>query len=396
MAGWSPRRSQGRKAEQRRSGSAPGAPGGPPGASVEGLKPGVPTETPLPATVNWLLRGKDGRLTAYAPVDGGVLRWTESVAGGPGWSAPDVLPAPGLVPYLSIVQSTEGYVFLTGLRRLPGADGLLDVDVVYGVQYQTGRPMRDWHPLANPYPVARVKHFAAQMGVPVTFVDEAGSLHVFLNNAGGGVSSRSQNPVRWQPKWADLKGSDVTGTLGATVNEAGHIDVFAPSAGHVLRWSQDAAGAVFPRLDEDLAGAAVADGTFTALRTGATGVTRFWRDAHSGEVIAWRPDTGPRSLGGATGTGPVALLRTPVDGVDCTLLAQRDASGRVALAAYPTEHEDAGLDWTLTGPVTTGAPALCLDGRGRIVLAALAEDGGLLVTRQKDESGLALEEWTRA
>ncbi|MEU8526161.1 MULTISPECIES: hypothetical protein [Streptomyces] len=350
--------------------------------------------TPLPATVDWLLRGKDGRLTAYSPVDGGVLRWTESRPGGPGWDGPDLLPAPGLLPYLSIVQSTEGYVYLTGLRRLPGADGLLDVDVLYGVQYQTGRPMRDWHSLTSPYTVPRVKHFAAEMGVPVSFVDATGSLHVMLRNAGGGVSGRSQNPVRWQPKWADLKGSDVTGTVAVTVNEAGHVDVFAPSAEHVLRWSQDTGGAEFPRVDALTA--AVADGTFTALRTGSDTVTRFWRDAHSGEVLAWRPGAGPRSLGGATGTGPLALLRTPVDGVDCTLLAQRDASGRVALAAYPTEHEDAGLSWTPTGPVVTGAPALALDGRGRIVLAAIAEDGGLLVTRQKDESGLALEEWTRA
>ncbi|HEY9373141.1 hypothetical protein [Streptomyces sp.] len=391
MAVWSARRSQGRKSEQKRSGSVPG---GAVDARSANLKAGVPTETSLPATVNWLLRGKDGRLTAYVPVDGGVLRWTETEPGGPRWGAPDVLAAPGLVPYLSIVQSSEGYVFLTGLRRLPGADGLLDVDVVYGVQYQTGRPLRDWHPLASPYTVPRVKHFAAEMGVPVTFVDAAGSLHVFLRNAGGGVSARSQNPVRWQPKWADLKGSDVTGEVAATANEAGLVDVFAPSAEHVLRWSQDAAGAVFPRLDEDLT-AAVADGTFTALRTGSDTVTRYWRDAHSGEVLAWRPGAGPRSLGGASGTGPVALLRTPVDGVDCTLLAQRDASGRIALAAYPTEQEDAGLTWTATGPAVTGAPALALDGRGRIVLAAVGEDGELLVTRQKDESGLALEEWAR-
>lgn len=392
MAVWSARRSQGRKSESRQTGSLPGAASDSrPGA----LRPGVPTSTPLPATVNWLLRGKDGRLTAYAPVDGGVLRWTESESGGPRWDGPDLIPAPGLLPYLSIVQSTEGYVFLTGLRRLPGADGLLDVDVLYGVQYQSGRPMRDWHPLTNPYTVPRVRHFAAEMGVPVSFVDAAGSLHVVLRNAGGGVSARSQNPVRWQPKWADLKGSDVTGTVAVTVNEAGHVDVFAPSAEHVLRWSQDAAGAVFPRLDEDLT-AAVADGTFTALRTGSDTVTRYWRDAHSGEVLAWRPGAAPRSLGGATGTGPLALLRTPVDGVDCTLLAQRDASGRIALAAYPTEHEDAALTWTVTGPAVTGAPALALDGRGRIVLAAIAEDGGLLVTRQKDESGLALEDWARA
>ncbi|WP_240003169.1 hypothetical protein [Streptomyces cinnamoneus] len=46
----------------------------------------VRTSTP---TTGWLLRGKDGRLTAYAPVSGGVVRWTETRPGGPEWTGPE-------------------------------------------------------------------------------------------------------------------------------------------------------------------------------------------------------------------------------------------------------------------------------------------------------------------
>lgn len=220
-------------------------------------------------------------------------------------------------------------------------------------------------------------------------------MHMFVRNAGRGVSGRSQEKTgRWKG-WGDIKGSQVSGTVAVTVNDAGLAEVSAPCADHVLRWSQKEPGWRMPRA-EDLTGVAVADGTYAATRTGRESVTRFWRDAGTGEVAAWRPGGPPRTLGGAEGTGTIALLRTPVDGVDCTLLAQRDASGRPSLAAYPTESEDAGLVWSPTGEVCAGAPAMALDGLGRVVLAAIGEDGALRVTRQKEESGLALEAWTRA
>ncbi|MFD8553811.1 hypothetical protein ACFV08_19955 [Streptomyces fradiae] len=90
-------------------------------------------------------------------------------------------------------------------------------------------------------------------------------------------------------------------------------------------------------------------------------------------------------------------MRTVVDGHDCTVLAHRDEeTGRAALAAYPTGDEDAGVTWTLTGSPCLGAPALALDGAGRVVMALIGTDGALWTARQKAESGLALGAWTRA
>ncbi|NDZ86361.1 hypothetical protein G3I23_12455, partial [Streptomyces sp. SID10115] len=73
----------------------------------------------------------------------------------------------------------------------------------------------------------------------------------------------------------------------------------------------------------------------------------------------------------------------------------RASTGRPALAAFPTEDEGAGLWWAETGEPCLGAPALALDARGRVVMAAIGLDGTLRIARQKAEAGLALEAWAR-
>ncbi|MGW7369111.1 hypothetical protein ACWGI8_38250 [Streptomyces sp. NPDC054841] len=343
----------------------------------------------LPPTTGWLLRGKDGRLSAYAPGADGVLRWTETRPGGPDWTGPDLFPAPGVLPYLAIAQGTDGYVQLVGLRRTPVAGGEIATDVVQTIQYQSGRPMRDWYSLGTPY--AKDRELAAKIGLPAAVVDAEGSLHVFLRNAGGGVCGRSQVPNGKWNKWADYKGSRMVGVPSAALTDNGLMEVLAPTPDAVMRWTQETPGVKFQRA-EDIETSA-ADSSLSSERTGRERLTHVWRDAASGTVHAWREGMTPAALGGDGGTGPVAMLRTPVDGHDCTILAQRGKDGRPTLAAYPTEGESAGAEWTFTGEPCVGAPALAIDGNGRVVLAAFGADGTLRVTRQKAESGLAMEAW---
>jgi hypothetical protein len=96
------------------------------------------------------------------------------------------------------------------------------------------------------------------------------------------------------------------------------------------------------------------------------------------------------------GPGPVSAVRCELGGYDCTLLAQRSASGRVAFAAYPTEDEEAGAWWTESGPAlpADAVVSLAVDSEGRVTAATLSPSTGrLLLTRRKEESGLALEAW---
>ncbi|MFJ6634832.1 hypothetical protein ACIQMR_26075 [Streptomyces sp. NPDC091376] len=377
---------------KRRTGTAPGT--GDAGSRTHRAaraSTSLPADPSLPPTTGWLLRGKDGRLSAYAPAPEGVLRWTEKRPGGPEWTGPELFRAPGLVPYLAIAQGADGYVQLVGLRRTPVAGGETATDVVQSIQYQSGRPMRDWYALGTPYPQDR--SLAAQTGLPAAVVDAEGSLHVFVRNAGGGVCGRAQVPNGKWNKWADLKGSGMLGVPAAALTDHGLMEILAPAEDGVLRWTQETQGVKFQRAGDIEASAG--DGSVSSERTGRERLTHVWRDASTGTVHAWREGlAAPVALGGAGGTGPVALLRTPVDGHDCVILAQRGADGRPALAAYPTEEETAGADWTTTGEPCVGAPALAIDGNGRVVLAAFGADGTLRVTRQKAESGLAMEAWT--
>ncbi|MEU4735304.1 MULTISPECIES: hypothetical protein [Streptomyces] len=349
----------------------------------------------VPAATGWLVRGKDGRLTAYAPGDGGVLRWTEKRPGGPDWARPELIPAPGVLPYVAVAQGADGYVHLVGLRRERLADGRTGTDVVYALQYQTGRPVRDWRPLGTPYP--NDPSLAGQIGLPTAVVDTDGSLNVFVRNAGGGVCARSQAKTGAWNAWADLKGSGVHGTVSAALAGDGRVEVLAPTSAAVLRWEREKPGVRFERAD-DVPLRAAPDSANAAV-TGPDGeLTHFWHDAADRAVRAWRPSPpGGARLGDGSGTGPVAVVRTVVDGHDCTVLAHRDEeTGRAALAAYPTGDEDAGVTWTLTGSPCLGAPALALDGAGRVVMAVIGTDGALWTARQKAESGLALGAWTRA
>lgn len=97
-----------------------------------------------------LLRGKDGRLTAYAPVAGGVVRWTEDRPGGPTWTGPWLIEAPGLSG-VTVAQGADGYAHLVGVRRRTGKDGA-QVDIVHATQFQTGRPLTAWHSLGTRTP----------------------------------------------------------------------------------------------------------------------------------------------------------------------------------------------------------------------------------------------------
>ncbi|MEU4352736.1 hypothetical protein [Streptomyces sp. NPDC023838] len=370
-----------------------------PAASAPGLVPSPALPDGSPAVTGWLLRGKDGRLTAYAPGAGGVLRWTETHPGGPEWTGPElVVPAPGLGPRLTVAQGGDGYVHFLALQRNATPAGEPHYDVVHAVQYQSGRPVKDWYPLGTPY---RDQTRAAKVGHPAAVVDSADNLNVFIRNAGTGLCARVQQTSGKWSNWLDLDGSGSYGAVCAGAAEDGRVDVVMPAKRGVMRWTRAAGSDKYERVsDLELQ---VADGSVSALHTGEGRTTFFWRETEEGEVHAFRADGADDvddadvpsvPLGGAA-SGPVAVLRTPVDGHDCTLLAQRGPDGRPALAAYPTEAESAGAVWASTGEVCAGVPALATDAAGRVVLAAFGTDGRLRITRQKTtEPGLALEPWT--
>ncbi|WP_046729124.1 hypothetical protein [Streptomyces humi] len=329
----------------------------------------------------WLVGGRDGRLTAYARADGGLLRWTEERPGGPEWSGPDFFAAPGITD-VSAAQGADGYVHLVA-RREPG--GAAPVDIVHAVQYQTGRPVTEWRSMGNP---GRTPERAALVGAPVAAVSASGRVHVFVRNAGGGVCLRREAPDgRWEP-WRDLRGGGVRAGMTATATGSGRIELFVPGEGSAMHWSQSAPDGE-PERRPNL-GVAAAEGSPVVLETAPERATFYWTDMATDGIVAHRPGSWVIPLGGGPAAGRIAALRTALDGYDCTVLAVRDRAGEISLAAFGTENEGGGVWWSPTGERSAHGPALARDAHGRVVLAFLDEAGVLRVARQSDEAGLVM------
>ncbi|MGW0609364.1 hypothetical protein [Streptomyces sp. NPDC002788] len=333
---------------------------------------------------DWLIRGRDGRLTVYLPSGDAVLCRAERGPAGPWDGAPRTVGGTQkLHPGAAVGQGADGYAHLAAWRpTVPGESGL-----VHSTHFRPRLAPLDWIPIGHP------DKKGDRTGPPAVAVDGAGRAYVFVRNAGGGVSMRNQKVKGGWGAWHNLEGSDVEGEPAAVAGESGLVEVYASVSGGILHWRQEGDGKTPVRTEG--VDVAVRPGTLRALATSAEHTTVFFTDV-SGDLCAWRPGEKPVPLLAAAGPGPVSAVRCDIEGHDCTVLAQRSSSGRVAFAAYPTEQESAGAWWTESGPElpADALVSVALDEHDEVVAASLSPSTGtLLLTRRKDEPGLALEAW---
>lgn len=334
---------------------------------------------------DWLLRGRDGRLTVYLPSDDAVLCRAEMAPGGP-WETPRRIGGEQrLHRGVAVGQGRDGYAHLVAWRpTAPGESGL-----VHSTHFRPRLAPLDWSPIGHPGKKGE------RTGAPAVAVDAQGRAHVFVRTEDGSVSLRAQKEKGGWESWRDLGGEDVGDQLVAVTGESGRVELYAAVPGGIVYWRQEEPGGP-PVRSGDL-DAAVRPGTLCALATSTAHTTLYYTD-ESGELCAWRPGGRgkPVSLIVSAGPGPVSTVRCVIEGHDCTVLAQRSASGRVAFAAYPTEQESAGAWWTESGPQlpADARVSLTLDEHERLVAATVSPAGGtLMITRRKDEPGLALTAW---
>lgn len=325
---------------------------------------------------DWLVRGRDGRLGVYLISGEAVLCRAEHLPGGAWRPARRIGGEQRLHPVLAVGQGVDAYAHLVSWRpTVPGESGL-----VHSTHYRPLLAPLDWVPIGHP------NKKGDRTGVPAVAVDAEGRAHVFVRNAGTGLSMVAQKERGgWDP-WRDLKGPGVQGPPVAVTGESGRVEAYAATDGTLLHWRQ-AEPAAQPELEHTV-GAAPRPGTLRALATSPDRTTLFFTDDPSGELCAWRPGGAPVPLLPAAGPGRVAAVRCLLDGRDSTVLAQRAASGRVALAAYPTEDEGGGASWTEHGPELwpDAEVALTLDHADRVAVAALSPaTGRLLVARAGDD-----------
>lgn len=358
--------------------------GGPSGAADTG-------ETATGAAAGtWLVRGSDGRLTAYARGRDGLLRWTQTAPGGDEWTGPRFFPAAGLTD-LSVVRGPQGFVHFVGRRERPLPDGGLMVDVAYALQFQTGRPLTEWVSVGNPH---KDPGQAVRLGAPAAAVDAAGTVHVFVRTADGGVMLRREGKGgAWEP-WRDLRGHGVRDGLSPAVSPDGRIELLAPTATSTLHWTQSEAGGALRRSLDMIP--APAPGSVTALVTAPDRLTYLWTDAAGSGLVTHRLGGWVVPLGGSPAADTAnAVLRTVLDDQDCMVVAHRGWDGNAMVGVCRTEAEASGMWWVDTGVPCLGTPSLATDALGRVVLALLGPDGGLRVARQREGPGLTLAAWAR-
>ncbi|MEU8674733.1 hypothetical protein [Streptomyces sp. NPDC048560] len=333
--------------------------------------------------------GRDGRLTLYARTDGGLLRWTQRSPGGDRWDGPDFVPVADLTD-LTIVQGADAYVHFLGRRERRGSDGP-SVDFVHAVQYQTGRPVSAWRSLGNFY---RNREMGLKVGPAAGAVDARGTVFVFARNAGRGLQVRCEGKSGEWGAWQDVKGSGLAAEIVASVTSGGLVEVFAPSDRGAQQWRQGDPGG--PLLIAPPLPFHALAGSVTALETAPDRLTYYWTDVNRAGVVSYRAGAWPVPVGGQPGDGAVVALRTPLDGYDCTVLAQRGAAGTLLIGVCGTEGEQGGVWWSDTTEECTGDPALALDGQGRVVVAVRGRDGAMSVARQEPGPGLTLSpHWHR-
>lgn len=332
---------------------------------------------------DWFLRGRDGRLTVYLPSDEAVLCRAELAPGGP-WETPRRIGGDQrLHAGPAVGQGADGYAHLVAWRpTVSGESGL-----VHSTHFRPRLAPLDWTPVGHP------DKKGDRTGTPAVAVDDRGRAYVFVRNKGGGVSLLAQKEKGgWDP-WRDLGGAGVQDQLAAVTAESGLVELYAAVPGRILHWRQEEAGKQPVRTYGT--DASVRPGTLRALATSAGHTTLYFTDER-GELCAWRPGADPVPLITAAGPGPVSAVRCDIEGHDCTVLAQRSASGRTAFVACPTEQEQAGARWTESGPrlPPDAEVAVALDEHDEVVAATLAPSTGtLLLTRREDEPGLALRAW---
>ncbi|MFF9125242.1 hypothetical protein ACF09J_18405 [Streptomyces sp. NPDC014889] len=259
------------------------------------------------------------------------------------------------------------------------------------MQYQSGRPINDWRALANPYKEGDDRH--PRLGHPTGVVDTAGTLHVFVRNAGRGLHLRHEDKDgKWHP-WKDLRGSALHEGATAGVTSKGRIGVLAPSDKPLHHWQQSVCGGEFERLED--VHVTMVPGSGVALETSGDQLTYYVKDASSSGLLAIRPDGSLVQIGGAPAGGAPSALRTLIDGQDCTILTHRGLADSPIFGAFVTNTEELGVQWAEVGHPCLGDPALVLDAHGRITLAMIAADGSPHITRQSSSSGLTLGQWHR-
>ncbi|WP_238783672.1 PIG-L family deacetylase, partial [Streptomyces monomycini] len=230
------------------------------GSAFEGWSRNWTRSTRLraPGSNSWLRPLKDGRLAAFAVLDGAAVCWAETAPGNGSFSGPHRLGGGFLQGQVHVVSHPGGALQLFASRTvLPARNHAHRRELVTALQSGTARNgvpvFGAWESLGTP-DAAPAK--SLETGFPVAAVGQDGVVHVFARDWRGGVAYRSGVQGGDWTLWRQLEAPTasrgaggrvpaVVDGLDACVDSEGLVHVVAPGAdGAVHHWASGKAGQI--------------------------------------------------------------------------------------------------------------------------------------------------------
>ncbi|MDH6128701.1 PIG-L family deacetylase [Kitasatospora sp. GP82] len=327
-----------------------------------------------PGSGQWLQQTSDGRLAAFALLNGAAACWVEDAKG---WHGPQKIAGDGLEGQLQVIRQSDGRLRLFGVRTVLGfTENDHRREIVSCLQNPgaPGAPLTfgAWQSLGAPDGNDAVK--SMEFGYPVALALPGGGIQIFARTFDGTVAVRTL-----EGGWNALPlppgvGKGVLDGLGAVLDASGLTQVFAGGKS-VAQWCSDTPGG--PLRPAAPTGLPTPSGPISALLTKDGALRLYYREPKSAKVLTAERQPGADSW-------KITAESTPPGGfgrVSATAdtLAVRDAKGRVALST--------GNDWQHAGPLLAHTPSVATDRDGLTVAVALGCDGLLYAARRAAGDG---------
>ncbi len=367
------------------------------------------TRLRAPGSNSWLRPLKDGRLAAFAVLDGTAVCWAETAPGNGRFSGPHPLGGRMFQGQLHAVSHPGGALQLFASRTvLPARNQAHRRELLTALQNGTARDgvptFGTWESLGVP-DAAPVR--SLETGFPAAAVDQEGTVHVFARDWQGGIGYRSGARGTDWSLWRRLAPPTGSGGmagrvpgivdgLDACVDSEGLVHVAAPGDKEVYHWiskepgelPEPTGGTNLPEPAGPLSLVPLGDGT-VRLAYRQSGTARVLL-AERQESASWRLAARYEPVGGY-GRVAAAAVGKPARTV---VLAARDSAGLLRYAVGEAGQGGPGR-WQ-TGKVPhSGAAAVGQDPDGRAVLAVLGNDARLHTVRQRDAGADGpFQKWT--
>ncbi|MEV4442623.1 PIG-L family deacetylase [Streptomyces sp. NPDC049577] len=349
-------------------------------------------------TQRWVQPLPDGRLAAFALLDGKAYCWTETTAGSGVWSPPVATGGSMLEGQIQALRHADGRIQLFTVRTvLPTPDGQQHRrEIVTALQNgptATGATpsFGPWESLESPEKDAQR---SMEVGYPVAVAGKDGTVHVFVRDWEGRIATRrgadGQDWTDWE-RLAPVPGKPVSilDGLDAALDGKGRVHVVGADVKTVHHWVSDGPATAPQPAEPTRLPAATCELTLAALPSG--GMRLALRQPDTARVLladrpadngGWRVTTHCPAIGGY---GRVALDQAG----NTTVIAARDDKGRVRLTAGSGRPGD----WEEEGVPHRGTAALAQDAKGRTVAVVLGMDGNLSSSRAKGRGSSAFAGW---